>query len=71
MVCVENAKDAPLDLQKQVFLAVQAFSRETPQWDDMNAVVFHYARADEVNRYGFINHTNKDKSARCEATIIQ
>ena len=48
-VCVENAKAAPLDLLEQVFSAVQAFSRETRQWDDMTAAVFHYAQADEMD----------------------
>ncbi|HVM74527.1 MAG TPA: SpoIIE family protein phosphatase [Candidatus Saccharimonadales bacterium] len=44
-VCARNAKAAPLDLLEQVFSAVQAFSRETRQWDDMTAAVFHYAQA--------------------------
>ena len=48
-VCVENAEAAPLDLLEHVFWAVQAFSRETRQWDDMTAAVFYYAQADEMD----------------------
>jgi len=41
MVCMENAEASPLDLLEQVFSATQRFSRETRQWDDMTAAVFH------------------------------
>ncbi|HTP68024.1 MAG TPA: SpoIIE family protein phosphatase [Dongiaceae bacterium] len=41
-VCLENLNASPLDLLQHVFSAVQEFSRNTRQWDDMTAAVFHY-----------------------------
>ena len=42
-VCALNANAAPLDLLEQVLGVVQTFSRNTRQWDDMTAAVFHYS----------------------------
>lgn len=42
-VCLANLNAAPLDLLEHVFSAIQTFSRNTRQWDDMTAAVFHYA----------------------------
>lgn len=40
--CAEHATASPLDLLEHAFSAIQAFSRNTRQWDDMTAAVFHY-----------------------------
>jgi len=42
-LCARNSGASPLALLEQVFGSVQTFSRDTRQWDDMTAAVFHYA----------------------------
>ena len=41
--CLANLNAAPLELLEHVSSAIQTFSRNTRQWDDMTAAVFHYA----------------------------
>jgi len=40
-ICLEDAQVTPLDLLERIFSAIQSFSRNTRQWDDMTAAVFH------------------------------
>lgn len=42
-VCRRHAGDSPTDLLNHVFSAIQEFSRNCAQSDDMTAAVFHYA----------------------------
>lgn len=42
-VCQRHSGSIPLDLLGSVFYAVQEFTRDCRQWDDMTAAVFHYA----------------------------
>jgi sigma-B regulation protein RsbU (phosphoserine phosphatase) len=42
-VCCHHAGDAPLDLLGHVFAALDEYTRECRQSDDMAATVFHYA----------------------------
>ena len=42
-VCCLHSTAAPLDLLAQVFASIEKFSRDTRQWDDMTAAVFHYS----------------------------
>ena len=43
-VCCLHSPATPLDLLAQVFASIEKFSRDTRQWDDMTAAVFHYSR---------------------------
>ena len=40
--CRLHSSDPPLDLLVHIFSAVQEFTRDCRQWDDMTAAVFHY-----------------------------
>ncbi|HXR33187.1 MAG TPA: SpoIIE family protein phosphatase [Verrucomicrobiae bacterium] len=42
-VCHRHAGDSPTDLLNHVFSAIQEFSKNCAQSDDMTAAVFHYA----------------------------
>ena len=42
-VCSLHSASTPLDLLTQAFAAIERFSRDTRQWDDMTAAVFHYS----------------------------
>lgn len=44
-VCRKHAGDSPIDLLNQLFTAIQEFTTDCRQWDDMTAAVFHYAPA--------------------------
>jgi len=49
-VCIRHAAAKPLDLLEQIFKAIQQFTRDCRQWDDMAAAVFHYtSQADETH----------------------
>ncbi|HUL33735.1 MAG TPA: SpoIIE family protein phosphatase [Candidatus Eisenbacteria bacterium] len=42
-VCRRHAGETPLDLLGQLFRAIQKFSANCKQWDDMTAAFFHFA----------------------------
>lgn len=42
-VCSQLAGETPLDLLGHIFRAIEEFTRECRQWDDMTATIFHYA----------------------------
>jgi phosphoserine phosphatase RsbU/P len=42
-VCRRHSRETPLDLLGHVFSALEEFTRECRQWDDMTATVFHYS----------------------------
>ena len=42
-ICLRNIQASPLELLEQVFTALQKFSRNMRQWDDMTAAVLHYS----------------------------
>ena len=42
-VCRRHAGETPLDLLGHIFAAIQEFTVECRQWDDMTATVFHYS----------------------------
>lgn len=42
-VCRRHAGETPLDLLVHVFAAIQEFTAQCRQWDDMTATVFHYS----------------------------
>jgi len=42
-VCRRHAGDSPIDLLNHVFSAIQEFSKDCRQWDDMTAAVLHFA----------------------------
>jgi phosphoserine phosphatase RsbU/P len=49
-VCVRHASAKPLDLLEQIFTAIQRFTQNCRQCDDMAAAVFHYSsRADNAH----------------------
>lgn len=49
-VCRRHSADAPLDLLGHVFSAIQGFTADCRQWDDMTATVFHYASTPALSR---------------------
>jgi phosphoserine phosphatase RsbU/P len=42
-VCRRHAGESPLDLLRHLFLAIQEFTANCKQWDDMTAAYFHFA----------------------------
>lgn len=42
-ICLKHAADSPIDLLNHLFSAIQDFSRDCRQWDDMTAAVLHFA----------------------------
>jgi serine phosphatase RsbU (regulator of sigma subunit) len=42
-VCQRHGADPPLDLLSHVFAALESFTRNCQQWDDITAAVFHYS----------------------------
>ncbi|MGB7844592.1 MAG: SpoIIE family protein phosphatase [Candidatus Acidiferrum sp.] len=42
-VCRRHSEGSPLDLLGHVFRAVEEFSHQDRQWDDMTATVFHFS----------------------------
>jgi phosphoserine phosphatase RsbU/P len=42
-VCRRHAGESPLDLLGHLFLAIQDFTTNCKQWDDMTAAYFHFA----------------------------
>jgi len=49
-VRLEYLDAAPLELLEHVFSAIDAFSGDTRQWDNMTAAVFHYAQPSRKTR---------------------
>lgn len=41
-VCRRHATDSPIDLLNHLFTAIQDFSKDCLQWDDMTAAVLHF-----------------------------
>jgi serine phosphatase RsbU (regulator of sigma subunit) len=42
-VCRRHTEDSPLDLLGHVFTAIEEFTHQDRQWDDMTATAFHYS----------------------------
>lgn len=42
-VCRRHLSDPPLDLLTHLFAALESFTHDCRQWDDMTATVFHYS----------------------------
>ncbi len=42
-ICRRHAQDSPIELLNHLFSAIQDFSKDCLQWDDMTAAVLHFA----------------------------